>query len=108
MKQLLRLDQGHLFADWPPPGIALLYLTPCGWLLCFHAHCTDGLHHAGQADDQKQKLMQQLTHLDASYNGGLAAYIENAKKLLQDSREGWHFPMLWSLQSSPLCLLLQP
>jgi len=44
----------------------------------------------GQADDQKQKLVQQLGHLDASYNGGLVAYIKNAKQLLQDSREGQH------------------
>lgn len=32
--------------------------------------------------------MQQLAHLDASYNGGLAAYITNAKQLLQDSQAG--------------------
>ncbi len=44
----------------------------------------------GQVDDQKQKLVQQLGHLDASYNGGLVAYIKNAKQLLQDSREGQH------------------
>ncbi|KAL3138028.1 hypothetical protein ABBQ38_005262 [Trebouxia sp. C0009 RCD-2024] len=61
LQQLRELDQGHLFASWPPPG---------------------------QADDKKQQLMQQLVHLDASYNGGLAAYIRNAKQLLQDSREG--------------------
>ena len=41
-----------------------------------------------QADDKKRQLMQQLVHLDASYNGGLAAYIENAKQLLQDAQEG--------------------
>ena len=32
--------------------------------------------------------MQQLAHLNASYNGGLAAYITNARQLLQDSRAG--------------------
>ena len=42
----------------------------------------------GQADDKKQQLVQQLAHLNASYNGGLAAYITNAKQLLQDSRAG--------------------
>lgn len=42
----------------------------------------------GQADDKKRQLVQQLVHLDASYNGGLAAYITNAKQLLQDSRAG--------------------
>ena len=42
----------------------------------------------GQADERKRQLVQQLAHLDASYNGGLAAYITNAKHLLQDSRAG--------------------
>lgn len=23
LKQLLQLDQGHLFASWPPPGTAM-------------------------------------------------------------------------------------
>ena len=30
----------------------------------------------------------QLQHLDRSYNGGLVKYIQNAKKLLRDSKEG--------------------
>ena len=46
------------------------------------------MSHTGQADDKKRQLVQQLAHLDASYNGGLAAYITNAKQLLQDSRAG--------------------
>ena len=49
---------------------------------------TDNFASAGQADDKKQALIQQLARLDASYNGGLAAYIENARRLLQDSRAG--------------------
>ena len=32
--------------------------------------------------------MTQLSHLDANYNGGMRAYIQNAKRLLDDSREG--------------------
>jgi len=43
---------------------------------------------AGQADADKLRLLEQLTHLDANYNGGLAAYITNAKRLLDDSRTG--------------------
>jgi hypothetical protein len=30
----------------------------------------------------------QLRALDASYHGGLCAYIDNARRLLSDSREG--------------------
>ena len=30
----------------------------------------------------------QLAFLDANYNGGLAAYIGNAKRLLEESRTG--------------------
>lgn len=30
----------------------------------------------------------QLHHLDRSYNGGLVKYIENAKRLLHESKEG--------------------
>jgi hypothetical protein len=43
---------------------------------------------AGEADADKQRLLQQLALLDASYHGGLAAYINNAKQLLTDSKEG--------------------
>jgi hypothetical protein len=42
----------------------------------------------GEADADKQRLLQQLSLLDASYHGGLAAYINNAKQLLADSKEG--------------------
>jgi UDP-sugar pyrophosphorylase len=43
---------------------------------------------AGEADAEKQRLLQQLMLLDANYHGGLAAYIDNAKQLLADSKEG--------------------
>ncbi len=32
--------------------------------------------------------MSQLMTLDASYHGGVAAYIRNAQQLLKDSKEG--------------------
>ena len=40
--------------------------------------------------DDDKRLVTQLSHLDANYNGGLQAYIQNAKRLLDDSREGAH------------------
>ncbi|KAG2447470.1 hypothetical protein HYH02_007398 [Chlamydomonas schloesseri] len=58
---LLDLDQGHLFEGWPEKG-------------------TD--------DAPKRRLLAQLAVLDASYHGGLAAYVRNARQLLADSKEG--------------------
>lgn len=58
---LLREGQGHLFLDWPPPG----------------AH-----------DVEKIKFFEQVAKLDESYPGGLAAYIQNARQLLADSKAG--------------------
>jgi len=53
--------QGHLFQPWSLPETRL---------------------------EDKQKLMEQLTHLDKNYAGGLIKYIENAKILLEESRKG--------------------
>lgn len=53
--------QEHLFAGWAPPG---------------------------RADDAKRRLLDQLHHLDRNYAGGLCKYIQNARKLLRDSKEG--------------------
>ena len=44
--------------------------------------------HAGERDSDKQRLLEQLHHLDGNYAGGLAGYIQNAKRLLEDSRTG--------------------
>jgi hypothetical protein len=33
-------------------------------------------------------MLQQIVLLDSSYHGGLKTYIDNARQLLQDSREG--------------------
>ncbi|KAL4423375.1 hypothetical protein ABPG77_004306 [Micractinium sp. CCAP 211/92] len=59
--KLLAEGQSHLFAQWPAPG---------------------------ERDEDKQRLLAQLRHLDASYAGGLAKYIQNARELLKDSKEG--------------------
>ncbi|BDA43416.1 UDP-sugar pyrophosphorylase [Coccomyxa sp. Obi] len=61
VQQLIELDQEHLFLSWPPPG---------------------------EKDTEKKGLLEQLQHLDKNYTGGLAAYIKNAKRLLEDSRSG--------------------
>ena len=55
------LGQGHLFERWPG---------------------------AGEKDEEKKALVRQAMALDAQYPGGLAKYVENARKLLQASRDG--------------------
>jgi hypothetical protein len=47
---------------------------------------------AGTQDGDKRRLVRQLMGLDASYHGGLMAYIGNAKQLLRDSKEGAQGP----------------
>lgn len=43
---------------------------------------------AGDQDDRKKVLVDQLKQLDANYPGGLQKYITNAKKLLEESKSG--------------------
>ena len=50
---------------------------------------TEQMHEsAGDDDDRKLALMEQLKQLNASYPGGLKAYITNAKRLLEASKAG--------------------
>lgn len=58
---LIAEGQQHLFEAWPP---------------------------LGQDDDKKKELLNQLCHLDRSYAGGLLKYIQNAKRLLTESKDG--------------------
>eukprot|EP00958_Prasinococcus_capsulatus_P023969 scaffold3680_cov381-Prasinococcus_capsulatus_cf.AAC.4 len=54
--------QSHLFSTWPA---------------------------LGSQDESKLQLIEQLLQLDATYSsGGLLGYLQNAKLLLQESREG--------------------
>ena len=55
------MNQSHLFSEWPP---------------------------AGTDDVRKVALLHQLQHLDASYPGGLEAYIASARKLLSAAERG--------------------
>lgn len=58
---LARIGQEHLFAAWPDPGIR---------------------------DADKRRLLAQAAALDRQYPGGLAAYVDNARKLLADAAAG--------------------
>lgn len=69
-----------------PEGVQKAVLPSLGWvngngcpLACFLP---------GTDDEQKRRLISQLMALDASYHGGVAAYIHNARQLLKDSKEG--------------------
>lgn len=50
--------------------------------------CLSPCHAGGASDEDKQRLAVQLVQLDEAYPGGLLQYIRNARRLLQDSREG--------------------
>jgi UDP-sugar pyrophosphorylase len=58
---LLSEGQSHLFEHWPEPGVD---------------------------DDKKRNFFDQVCRLNSSYPGGLASYIQNARKLLADSKAG--------------------
>ncbi|XP_066376441.1 UDP-sugar pyrophosphorylase-like [Miscanthus floridulus] len=60
-KMLLNEGQIHLFEHWPEPGVD---------------------------DDKKRRFFDQVRRLNSSYPGGLVSYIQNAKKLLADSKAG--------------------
>ncbi|BAF20396.1 uDP-sugar pyrophosphorylase [Oryza sativa Japonica Group] len=60
-KLLLSEGQSHLFEHWPEPGVD---------------------------DDKKRNFFDQVCRLNSSYPGGLASYIQNARKLLADSKAG--------------------
>ncbi|KAI3967380.1 hypothetical protein MKX01_040706 [Papaver californicum] len=61
-KMLVEIGQTHLFHHWSQPG----------------------------SDDDQEKIsfFDQVNKLDTSYPGGLASYIQNARRLLADSKEG--------------------
>jgi UDP-sugar pyrophosphorylase len=58
---LVKIGQEHLFAHWPLPG---------------------------NQDEQKKKLLAQAKLLNSQYPGGLEQYVQNARKLLLDSKNG--------------------
>lgn len=53
--------QTHVYAEWPP---------------------------AGEEDEKKKQLCDQIADLDSSYPGGLTSYLSKAKILLKESAEG--------------------
>lgn len=54
-------------------------------------HAYDECDPVGVRDEDKQRLAGQLVQLDEAYSGGLLQYVHNARRLLQDSREGVRF-----------------
>ncbi|XP_042408018.1 UDP-sugar pyrophosphorylase-like [Zingiber officinale] len=60
-KMLLLEGQKHLFEHWPEPGVD---------------------------DGKKKDFFEQVARLNSSYPGGLSSYIQNAKRLLADSKVG--------------------
>ncbi|KAJ8459269.1 hypothetical protein OPV22_032195 [Ensete ventricosum] len=60
-KMLLHEGQKHLFDHWPEPGVD---------------------------DGRKKSFFDQVARLNSSYPGGLVSYIQNAKRLLADSKAG--------------------
>ena len=56
----------------------------CAGTLLVAWFCSTG----GSAAADRKRLASQLVQLDESYPGGLLQYISNARRLLQDSREG--------------------
>lgn len=60
-KMLLDEGQMHLFEQWPEPGVD---------------------------DDKKRSFFEQVFRLNSSYPTGLSSYIQNARKLLADSKAG--------------------
>lgn len=63
IETLIAEGQAHLFESWPPEG---------------------------ERDEDKERLVAQLRHLDSSYAGGLSQYIFNARRMLQESKEGFN------------------
>jgi len=60
---LEELGQGHLFAQWSKDG-------------------------GSDAEANEARFFEQIEALDASYPGGLKAYVANARQLLADSKSG--------------------
>ena len=51
-------------------------------------HLFDGWDGTGTADEEKAAFLDSLTKIDGSYPGGLVGYVENARTLLEEAREG--------------------
>ncbi|MBL8992621.1 MAG: UTP--glucose-1-phosphate uridylyltransferase, partial [Spirochaetia bacterium] len=55
------LGQNHVFEKWEP---------------------------SGRDEEKKQAFLESVLQVESSYPGGLRVYLENAKKLLEESRQG--------------------
>ncbi len=52
------------------------------------SHVFDGWFSPGALEEDKRRLLEQLRRLNLQYPGGITAYIDNSKKLLEESRKG--------------------
>ncbi|KAF5200736.1 Udp-sugar pyrophosphorylase [Thalictrum thalictroides] len=60
-RMLLDIGQSHVFEHWPEPGVD---------------------------DEEKKGFFDQVARLNTSYPGGLVSYVQNARRLLSDSKAG--------------------
>lgn len=51
-------------------------------------HVYDGWFAPGALEEDKKRLLDQLKRLDLQYPGGITAYVDNSRKLLEESRRG--------------------
>ncbi len=63
------------------------------------------IYHAGDSDERKVALVNQLKQLDANYPGGLQKYVTNAKRLLEESKSGGEPPPCTSIHEQLLASL---
>lgn len=80
LKDLVVLNQTHIFDNWDELGIN---------------------------DDLKQSFAHQLTLLDESYSGGIRQYLSNAKRLLSEAKVGMN-PLDGWIPSVPPGIVLEP
>ena len=48
------------------------------------SHVFDGWFSPGALEEDKRRLLEQLRRLNLQYPGGITAYIDNSKKLLEE------------------------
>ena len=81
--QILSAENAALFSTEENDFIARMAGSEVGQL-----HLFQGWPERGIQDAEKRALVNQAMELDGQYPGGLSAYVGNARRLLQQSRDG--------------------